>query len=669
MNRQTAEKRVEKLKVQINEYRYRYHVLDDPSISDEVYDSLTKELKTLEAKFPDLLTPDSPTQRVGGKPLAKFTSVQHLRPMLSLNDAFSEEELAAWDGRIQKLLPKTKHDYHLDLKMDGLAAALIYEGGVLVRALTRGDGYTGEDVTLNVRTIHTVPLRLRHYKGLDERLFNGRVEVRGEILMHKKAFDALNKERAEAGLPVYANPRNTAAGSVRQLDPKLTATRPLRFHAYRLYTEPRLETLNAEYETASKLGFVVNKDHTVVKNLEQAKAFIKKWDKARQKLLFNTDGVVVTINQNELFENLGVVGKAPRGAVAFKYPAEQATTKIKDIMVSIGRTGAATPFAVMEPVQIAGSTVQMATLHNENEVKRKDIRIGDTVVLQKAGDIIPEVVEPLPKLRTGKEKRFVMPKICPVCDTPLHKDKAEEAIWRCPNKLCPARQRGGIVHYASKGALDIEGLGEKVAEVLLREGLVSDIADLYALKKSELIKLERFADISAQNLLDSIADKKQVPLDRFLFGLGIRHIGRQTAIDLSHKFGQLNKLQQASLEELEAVEGIGSVVAHSLYVWLNEPEHKELLKKLQRFGVEPRPVKSGGKLAGKAIVITGTLESMSRDDAAERIRGLGGKFQNSVGKDTDYLVVAESPGASKVNDAAKYQTKQITEKQLLALIR
>lgn len=664
-NKKQAASRAAKLREQISEYRYRYHVLDDPTVNDEIYDSLTRELKQLEAEHPELVTPESPTQRVGGEPLDKFESVEHTVPMLSLGDAFSEEELRKWAERIAKLLGEgAKPDYHLDIKMDGLAATLIYEDGSLARGLTRGDGYRGEDVTQNLRTIPTIPLRLRE-EGIST---GGRVEVRGEVVIYKEDFKQINEAREEAGEATYANPRNLAAGSVRQLDPKLTAKRHLRFHAYGLLTDPPQATLDDEYKNVHKLGFLINQQHQVVKSLDEAMEFIKQWEEKRRDLPFGSDGIVVRVNGREQFEQLGVVGKAPRGAIAYKYPAEQATTKVKDIIVSIGRTGAATPVAVMEPVKVAGSTVQFATLHNEDEVARKDIRIGDTVVIQKAGDVIPEVVEPLPKLRDGSEQKFKMPKVCPVCNTKLKKHKADDVVWRCPNPNCPAKQRGQIFHFASKDAFDIEGLGEQNVKLLLKEGLVEDVADLYSLKQKDITKLERFADKSAENLVEAINEKKTVPLDRFLYGLGIRHVGRQTAIDLAERFGSLKKIQTASLEDFEAVEGIGDVVAHSIYAWFNEERNQKLLKKLKKAGVKPKRLKRGTKLEGKSFAITGTLEAMSRDEAAEKIRALGGKFQTSVSKETDYVVVGDNAGSSKLEDAKKHGTKQIREKELLKLL-
>lgn len=661
-------KRAQRLSQQINELRYRYHVLNDPSVGDEVYSSLTDELRQLESQYPELVTPDSPTQRVGSKASSKFKSVEHQTPMLSLQDVFSPEDLQKWIERTTKLLPTGyKPSYHVDLKLDGLAASVVYEAGQLVRGLTRGDGYRGEDVTANLRTIHSIPLRLRHERSLPAHLYKGRVEVRGEVILYKSDFEAINQERRSQGLVEYANPRNFAAGSIRQLDPSLTAARPLRFHAYTLICSPALPTLQQEYEVAHKLGFAINAQHKVVNSATEIMKFVNSWEDKRQSLPFQTDGAVIGLNDRQQFRRLGVVGKAPRAAVAYKYPAERSTTKIKDIQVSIGRTGAATPFAVMQPVRLAGTTIQMATLHNAGEIARKDIRIGDTVVVQKAGDIIPEVVESLPKLRSGREKKFVMPSHCPVCETKLIKTKQEEAVWRCPNKNCPARVRGALQHFASKDALDIEGLGEQNVATFLSHGLIKDVADLYKLKVSDIAKLERFGQKSAVNIVEAIAQKKSVALDRFLFGLGIRHIGRQTAIDLARHFKTLEAMQSASVEDFEHVEGVGNVVAHSVYIWFNEPQNQQLLKRLKD-QIKIMPLKTGGKLAGKAFVITGTLEQMSRDEAAEKVRAMGGKFQNSVGKDTDYLVAGANPGASKLDDAKKYKTKVIKEAELIKLI-
>ncbi len=663
--------RAAKLCELISDYRYNYHVLNKSTMSEAAADSLKHELSQIEAKHPELITPDSPTQRVAGEPLPGFKQIRHSSRMLSLNDVFNEEELQAWITRISKLAPpNTKLEYFMDIKMDGLACALVYENGILSQAITRGDGYVGEDVTMNVRTIESVPLRLRKTKS-NEKFLSGHTEIRGEIVMYKNDFKKLNQKRTEAGLPTFANPRNLAAGTIRQLDPKLVADRPLHFHAYDLIRQDRGEVPVNEfaYKTLRELGIIANSIAKTVRSAEEIMKFYKTWETQRQDLPFKTDGLVIKVNDRRLHDRLGVVGKAPRGSVAFKYPAEQATTKVKDIFVSIGRTGAATPVAMLEAVVVAGSTVQMATLHNEGEVHRKDIRIGDTVIVQKAGDVIPEVVKPMVKLRDGSEKLFVMPTHCPDCSTRLVKSKKEDVIWRCPNNACPSRSWKQIQHFASKGALDIEGLGEKNVIALLQTGLIKDPTDIYTVKKEDLLKLERFADISAEKLVKAIATKKNPPLPRFIYGLGIRHVGVQTAIDLANNFYSLDKLQQATIDELSEVEGVGGVVAEAIVEWFSQPANHKLLKKFKKLGVQPEEVKiTIGPLTGKSFVITGSLDSISRDEAAEKIRALGGTFQSAVGRETDYLVVGANVGDSKLTKARKLGTKQITENQLLKML-
>jgi DNA ligase (NAD+) len=671
MNKKQAADRIVKLRELINDYRYHYHVLDESIMSEAAADSLKHELSQLEEDYPDLVTSDSPTQRVAGAPLPGFTQLEHSSRMLSLNDAFNRGEVEAWRDRIVKLLPDaTKLEYFADIKMDGLACALVYQDGLLVRGITRGDGFVGEDVTSNVRTIDSVPLRLRHDKKTAA-FMTGRTEIRGEIVMYKDEFARLNEQQAAAGKKLFANPRNTAAGTIRQLDPKLVASRPLHFQAYDLLRDDPgdVPTYSFAYEALRGMGFLANQQAAVLKSIDEVMKFSDEWDSKRHDLKFNTDGLVVKVNDRETYRRLGVVGKAPRAAVAIKYAAEQATTKVKDIFVSIGRTGAATPVAMLEAVVVAGSTVQMATLHNESEVARKDIRIGDTIIVHKAGDIIPEVVEPLVKLRDGTEKPFVMPTRCPECNTKLVKYKAEDAIWRCPNEACPSRSWKRIEHFASKPALDIEGLGEKNVIALLDAKLVKDQADIYILKTEEVIELDRFAEVSANKLVAAIQAKKQPPLSRFIYGLGIRQVGAQTAIDLANHFRELDKLAAATIDELSEIEGIGEVVAESIVEWFSEPRNRQLLQKFHKFGVEPVPVKKvGGKLSGRRFAVTGSLDSMGREEAGEKIRALGGTFQSSVGKDTDILVVGNNVGASKLAKAAKLGTKQINEAEFLKML-
>ncbi len=655
--------RAERLKSQIEDHRYSYYVLEDPTISDGAYDSLVKELEELETDYPELKEANSPTQRVGAEPLDRFDQVEHSLPMLSLHDVFSFAELESWYEKTAKQLEE-EPSLHLDIKMDGLAAALIYEDGELVQAATRGNGRVGEDITQNIRTIGSVPLRLRVSEGLDVRQ---RLEVRGEVIIYKDDFNIVNKDRGAQGLQLYANPRNLAAGSVRQLDPKLAAQRPLQFHAYRVIATEKIASLSDEYQIASQIGFIVNQAHKRVSSLKEAQDYIEYWGQNRGDLPYNTDGVVVSVDNRQDHDSLGVVGKAPRGAVAYKYPAEQASTKIKDIQVNVGRTGAVTPFAVLKPVQIAGTTVQMATLHNIGEIDRKDVRIGDTVIVQKAGDIIPEVVESLPSLRSGDEVSFQMPQNCPVCESSLIK-KDDEAVWRCPNETCPARSHRQIEHFVSKGGFDIEFLGEKLVKQLLDEGVIRDAADLFAISSEDLEGLEGLGLKSAEKLVDSIASSKTVPLDRFIFALGIRHVGQQTAQDLAHQFGSLDRLAEAKIEDLEQVEGIGQVAAKSVVEWFDNEVNKQLLNKLEAAGVEwQAPAGRSEELEGKTFVVTGTLSDMSRSEISEYIENRGGKVTSNVSSKTDYVVAGINPGSSKLEQAKKHGVDVIDEEGLRAI--
>ena len=672
MTKQEAEVRIAKLRDLINDYRYHYHVLDESTMSEAAADSLKHELTELETAYPELITPDSPSQRVAGAPLDGFTSVEHSTRMLSLNDVFDTDEVTAWEERITKLLPPSVIlEYFADIKMDGLACALVYQDGVLQRGITRGDGFVGEDVTSNIRTIESIPLTLREHKGT-EMFLQGRTEVRGEIVMYKADFAALNEQRAKDGKPLFANPRNTAAGTIRQLDPQLVSERKLVFRAYDLLRDNPADVPTNEYayKTMLALGFLANNKAKVLPSTDAIMKYANEWETKRQDLPFNTDGLVVKVNDRAVYQQLGVVGKAPRAAIAYKYPAEQATTKVKDIFVSIGRTGAATPVAMLEPVVVAGSTVQMATLHNESEIARKDIRVGDTVIIHKAGDIIPEVIEPLVTLRDGSELPYKMPTECPECDTKLVKYKAEDAVWRCPNESCPSRAWKRIEHFASKSALDIEGLGEKNVIALLGAELIDDPADIYTLTAEQVLALDRFAEVSANKLVASIQSKTKPTLARFVYGLGIRHVGTQTAIDLANHFRELSAIGSATIDELNSVDGIGEVVAESIVEWFSEPRNQKLLDKFTANGVEPQSVtKVGGKLSGLSFVVTGSLDTMGREQAAEQIRALGGTFQSSVGKDTDYLVVGNNVGARKLVKADKLGTKQISEQDLLELLR
>lgn len=667
-----AEERLNDLKSLMAKYSYEYYVLDSPSVSDAVYDGLLQELKQIEADHPELITIDSPTQRVGGQPLDKFQKVRHSSRMLSLNDVFSRQDIEDWVVRTDKLAPGRTHEFFCDIKMDGLACALIYEDGKFTQAVTRGDGLVGEDVTANVRTIKSVPLKLRHDRRYENFLL-GRTEIRGEIIMYKSDFDTLNQRREVKGLPAFANPRNLAAGTIRQLDPKLVAARPLRFRAYDLLRAEAAEVPTGAfaYQAMRALGLAANREASVFTKLDDVMKFVDEWEEKRHELPFNTDGLVIKLNDRRLYAELGTVGKNPRGAVAYKYPAEEATTVVKDIVISIGRTGAATPVAVFDPVVVAGTTVQHASLHNADEIARKDVRIGDTVVIFKAGDIIPQVSKVLTELRPKSAKKFDM-------EAELKRQYPDlefsrpvgEAVYRIKGATGKILLKQALVHFASKGALDIDTLGEKNVAALVDARLVHDLADIYTLKKEQIIGLERFADVSAGKLIDAIAAKKQPELPRFIYGLGIRHVGTQTAIDLAEAFVSLEKLATATLDELGEVEGVGTVVAESIVGWFADENNQTLLKKFKALDVQPSyESRALGKLHGKKFVVTGSLETMGRDLAAEKIRSLGGTFQSSVGKDTDYLVVGQNVGAAKLKKAQSLGVEQISEQDLLSMLR
>ena len=662
--------RVRELRDLLNKYSYEYYVNDKPSVSDAIYDSLMDELKKIESSNPELITIDSPTQRVGNKLLDGFQKVRHQRRMVSLNDVFDKSEIEAWIKRTDKLMPGQRHEFFTDIKMDGLACALIYANGVLAQAVTRGDSFVGEDVTNNVRTIKNVPLRLHEAPGF-EQFLRGRTEIRGEIVMLKRDFEELNKKQKALGQPEFANPRNLAAGTIRQLDPALVAARPLHFRGYDVLRDDDSEipTNSFAYDTLTALGITCNRQASVFTNLADIMNFVNDWDEKRHDLPFNTDGLVIKINDRALYDSLGMVGKNPRGAVAYKYAAEEATTIVRDIVISIGRTGAATPVAVFDPVVVAGTTVQHASLHNADEIARLDVRHGDTVVIFKAGDIIPQVQTVLKELRAADSKpidysaelarqypelEFVRP--------------AGEAVYRVKGLSGPLILKRALAHFASKGALDIDTLGEKNVEALVDAGLVRDLADIYLLEKKQLLALERFAEISAQKLITAIADKKHPNLERFLYGLGIRHIGAQTAIDLANHFESIERLALATIDELREVDGVGEIVAESVVAWFADEDNMKLLQKFADLGVAPQFNKKSGRLVGQSFVITGTLQSMGRDAAADNIRELGGTFQTAIAKDTTYLVAGGKVGASKLKKAEQYGTKIINEQEFLAII-
>lgn len=671
LDRQAAEQRIVKLRDLINDYRYHYHVLDESIMSEAAADSLKHELSQLEEQFPELITPDSPTQRVAGKALSKFTKVQHQTRMISLQDVFDRAEVAAWIQRMKKVRQDITEEFLCDIKMDGLACALIYEDGVLTRAVTRGDGLVGEDVTMNVRTIQNVPLTLRANQRFAHFL-RGRTEIRGEIVMHKADFAALNQRRRAAGQPEFANPRNLAAGTIRQLDPKLVAERPLNFVGYDIIRD-NLEdtpTIAFGYQMMNELGITTSRQTQIVYGLDEVMSYVDHLDEVRQSLQFNTDGAVIKLNDRRQFAELGIVGKTPRAAVAYKFAAEEATTIVRDIVISIGRTGAATPVAVFDPVVVAGTTVQHASLHNADEIARLDVRRGDTVVIFKAGDIIPQVESVLKELRPAGTKPIDYPAELARQYPELEFIRpAGEAVYRVKGLSGPLILKRSLAHFASKGALDIDTLGEKNVEALVEAGLVNDLADIYRLTKDDLLQLERFAEISAQKLIDAIAAKKQPALERFLFGLGIRHVGAQTAIDLTNHFESVEKLSQATIDELREVDGVGEIVAESIVAWFADEDNVMLLKKFADLGVAPQFSQKSDRLAGQSFVITGTLQSMGRDVAAEKIRDLGGTFQTAVAKDTTYLVAGGKVGASKLKKAEQYGTKIIDEQTLLEIIQ
>ena len=662
--------RVRELRDLLNKYSYEYYVNDKPSVSDAIYDSLMDELKKIESSNPELITIDSPTQRVGNKLLDGFQKVRHQRRMVSLNDVFDKSEIEAWIKRTDKLMPGQRHEFFTDIKMDGLACALIYVNGVLAQAVTRGDSFVGEDVTNNVRTIKNVPLRLHEAPGF-EQFLRGRTEIRGEIVMLKRDFEELNEKQKALGQPEFANPRNLAAGTIRQLDPALVAARPLHFRGYDVLRDDDSEipTNSFAYDVLTALGITCNRQASVFTNLADIMNFVNDWDEKRHDLPFNTDGLVIKINDRALYDSLGMVGKNPRGAVAYKYAAEQATTIVRDIVISIGRTGAATPVAVFDPVVVAGTTVQHASLHNADEIARLDVRRGDTVVIFKAGDIIPQVQNVLKELRPDNSQLIDYPAELKRQYPELEFVRPEgEAVYRVKGLTGPLILKRALAHFASKGALDIDTLGEKNVEALVDAGLVRDLADIYLLEKKQLLALAHFAEISAQKLITAIADKKHPNLERFLYGLGIRHIGAQTAIDLANRFESIERLALATIDELREVDGVGEIIAESVMAWFADEDNMKLLQKFADLGVAPQFNKKSGRLVGQSFVITGTLQSMGRDAAADKIRELGGTFQTAVAKDTTYLVAGGKIGVSKLKKAEQYGTKIIDEQEFLAII-
>ena len=661
-----VKQRINKLRELINHHNYRYYVLDSPEISDAEYDEFMRELKQLEEAHPELITPDSPTQRVGAAPVEAFGVVEHPQPLLSLANAFSDEELEAWYRRASNLLGGRKADFVCELKIDGLAVALTYVNGLLEVGATRGDGYRGENITQNLRTVKSIPLSVPKEAP-------PRFEVRGEVYLPKTGFKKLNEERAKEDLPLFANPRNAAAGSVRQLDPRITAQRPLDIFVYGLgWAEGKAvpETHWEIMQYLKSLGFKINPNIALCRTIAEVKDYYEKWVENQEKLPYEADGVVVKINSIPFQVELGFVGREPRWAIAYKFPAIQGTTRLLDIGINVGRTGSLNPYAILEPVQVGGVTIKHAALHNEEDIHRKDIRIGDWVVIQRAGEVIPEIVEPIVSRRTSKEKIFRMPRRCPVCKAEVIKPKGE-AMHRCTNAACPAQALERIKHFVSRGAMDIEGVGEKMSQALFDAGLIKDVGDLYYLTRDQLLGLERMADKSAANILNSIERSKNRPLPRVIFALGITHIGEETAKLLAEHYTSLDELAGASREQLLEIPSIGTKIADSILAFFRQEGNKKIIKKLKKARVklkaeeaEPRDL----PLAGLEFVITGRLEAFPRQDAEAKIKALGGKSGSDVTRKTSYLVVGADPG-SKLARTEALGIKQLSETELLELLK
>jgi len=666
---------IEQLRAEINHHNYRYYVLDSPEISDAEYDELMRELKKLEEQYPQFLTLDSPTQRVGAAPVEAFGVVEHPFPLLSLGNAFSKEELLAWYTRISKLTGKQQFNFVCEHKIDGLAVALSYVNGQLAIGATRGDGFRGENITQNLRTIRSIPLSMPKEAPT-------RFEVRGEVFLPKAGFDKLNQERAEEGLPLFANPRNAAAGSVRQLDSRITAKRPLDIYIYMLGYAEGKPTPVTQWETMEylkSLGFKVNPNNRLLSSIEQVEEYHHTWVERRENLPYEADGIVVKVDSLDLQRQLGAIGHEPRWAIAYKFPAIQGTTRLIDIGISVGRTGTLNPYAILEPVSVGGVTIKQAALHNEDDIRRKDIRIGDTVIVQRAGEVIPEVIGPIISKRTGKEKEFSLKEkvfdkekkrpACPECKAEVIKPEGE-VMYYCSNAACPAQIQQRIEHFASRGAMDIRGIGESQSAMLLREGLVKDVADLYDLSQEQLASLERMGDKSANNIITAINNSKRQPLARVVFGLGIRHIGGEMAELLAKHFGSIDKLANASREELMFIPAIGPKIADSIIAFFRQEENRRIIERLKKAGVRLEEAVKPKELplAGKEFVITGRLEAFSRDEAEARIKALGGSTKDNVTQKTSYLVVGVDPG-SKLARAQALGIQQLSEEELIHLLQ
>ena len=662
MDKAVAERRLQQLRDAIDYHAYRYYALDDPEIADAEYDALVGELIELEAQFPELVTPDSPTQRVGAAPSDQFAEVRHPSPMMSLDNCFSLEELLAWGKRVERLIG-TVEGFVVELKMDGVAVNLIYQDGVFVRGATRGDGRVGEDITANLKTIPSVPLKLR---GNAPSL----LEVRGEVYMRTDDFEKLNEALGEQGLRTFANPRNAAAGSLRQKDPRMTAERKLSLvsHGVGHVEGVRLRSHWEALQTMRALGIRINEHNKQVSNLDEVYEFCTFWEQHRHDVPYEIDGIVVKVDAFGQQEELGHTSKAPRWAIAYKFPPEERTTRLNDIRVHIGRTGAATPYAVLEPVFVGGVTVSTATLHNEDEVRRKDVRIGDTVIVRRAGDVIPEVVGPVVSKRSGDERAFEMPAKCPSCGSDIVRPEGE-VVARCTGLDCPSQRLERISHFAGRGAMDIEGLGYQTISALIEKGWLKDVSDIYYVKPEQLAELDGFAEKSIDNLMNAIEASKTRPLGNFLVALGILHVGATAAHQLAAEVGSLDRLIEMSEEELQALEGIGPVIARSIATFFAQHRNLEIIERMRAAGVNPQAPakKTGGRLQGKTFVLTGGLESFTREQATDAIEQLGGKVVSSVSKTTDYVVVGENPG-SKLDKAKKLGTQTLDEEAFKKLL-
>ncbi len=695
MNKSEAGRRIKQLRKAISYHSYHYHVLDDPEISDAAFDSLKHDLSKLEQQYPDLITVDSPTQRVSGEPLAEFKKVQHQKPMLSLEDIFSETELYQWRDRIKKIAQEkglaeafAKTKYFAELKIDGFAITLIYQNGQFVQGSTRGNGKIGEDVTQNLRTIESIPLNIKIHQGIgnekiEERirqlLQKGKIEIRGEVYMDKESFAKVNQERDQKGLPPYANPRNLAAGSIRQLDPKVAASRKLAFLAYGIATDLGQKEHHQEHQIAKALGFKTDQGKLLLK-LEKVLDFREEIREKRKNLPYQIDGIVINVDDKKIFTELGVAGKAPRGAIALKFPGKEATTRIKDIIIQVGRTGILTPVAVLEPVKIDGVTITRATLHNIDEIKRLDVRINDTVIVARAGDVIPQVVRTIKEMRNGQEKKFRMPQKCPICGSPTYQ-KAGEVYYRCQNKNCGARHLKELIYFVSKKGFDIDGLGPKIIKQLMDEGLVSGFVDIFYLTKGDLLPLERFADKSAENLIEAINKSKKVSLTNFINALNIPYVGEETSLLLIKEIGKINRdikniddfvktIRNLSLEELRGIADIGPVVSQSINEWFKDERNLQLIRDLTKAGVEIKiqQTKTLTKLKERNFVFTGELKSLTRDQAKNEVRRLGGHISSSVSRNTDFVVAGDNPG-SKYEQAQKLKVRIISEEEFLKIIK